>query len=177
MIEISIEKVDVSAVLTLQELAIKTFSETFSDENSDENMKQYIKKSLALEQLESELSNAKSEFYFAKYNFEIIGYVKINFENSQTETFDIEAIELERIYVLQSFHSQKVGQQLFDFVKKIAIQKQKKYLWLGVWEHNLKAIDFYKKNGFRVFDRHNFQLGNENQTDLMMRFDLFENLK
>lgn len=172
MIEISIEKVDISAVLALQELAIKTFSETFSVENSDENMKQYIKKSLALEQLESELSNAKSEFYFAKYNLEIIGYVKINFEEAQTEMFDIEAIELERIYVMRSFLSKKVGQQLFEFVKKIAVQSQKKYLWLGVWEHNLKAIDFYKKNGFKVFDSHVFTLGNENQTDLMMKLEL-----
>ncbi len=172
MIEISIEKVDISAVLSLQELAIKTFSETFSDENSDENMKQYIKKSLALEQLESELSNAKSEFYFAKYNLEIIGYVKINFEEAQTEMFDIEAIELERIYVMRSFLSKKVGQQLFEFVKKIAVQSQKKYVWLGVWEHNLKAIDFYKKNGFEVFDSHVFTLGNENQTDLMMKLEL-----
>ncbi len=172
MIEISIEKVTILAVLSLQELAIKTFLETFSDENSAENMQQYVLKSFSLEQLGLEISNTKSEFYFAKYNLQIIGYVKINFEDAQTEMFDIEAIELERIYVLQSFLSKKVGRQLFEFVKEIAIRRQKKYMWLGVWEHNLKAIDFYKKNGFQVFDTHVFTLGNENQTDLMMKLAL-----
>ncbi|MFC3157622.1 GNAT family N-acetyltransferase [Chryseobacterium arachidis] len=52
---------------------------------------------------------------------------------------------------------------------EIAEQEKKKYLWLGVWEENLRAVNFYKKNGFIEFDKHIFRLGNDEQTDLMMQ--------
>ncbi len=45
----------------------------------------------------------------------------------------------------------------------------KKSIWLGVWEENPKAIRFYEKNGFVPFSRHIFKMGDEEQTDIMMR--------
>jgi ribosomal protein S18 acetylase RimI-like enzyme len=42
-------------------------------------------------------------------------------------------------------------------------------VWLGVWEKNLRAISFYEKNGFIAFDQHIFQLGDDRQTDIMMK--------
>jgi len=47
-----------------------------------------------------------------------------------------------------------------------------KYIWLGVWEKNQKAIDFYEKNGFVPFDKHIFVLGDDKQTDIMMKMEL-----
>ncbi len=41
-------------------------------------------------------------------------------------------------------------------------------LWLGVWEHNPKAMAFYKKFGFEVVGTQAFMLGNERQRDLVM---------
>jgi ribosomal protein S18 acetylase RimI-like enzyme len=43
------------------------------------------------------------------------------------------------------------------------------YVWLGVWEKNARAIRFYEKNGFVAFDKHLFKLGDEEQTDIMMK--------
>ena len=95
--------------------------------------------------------------------------MKVNSGKSQTELQDENSIEIERIYVKSEYHGKKVGQILYDKALEIALQEKKKYLWLGVWEENIRAVNFYKKNGFVEFDKHIFKLGNEEQTDLMMR--------
>ncbi len=61
---------------------------------------------------------------------------------------------------------------LYEKAIQIAMNTDVEYVWLGVWEENPRAISFYKKNGFIEFDRHIFRLGNDEQTDLMMRLEL-----
>jgi ribosomal protein S18 acetylase RimI-like enzyme len=78
-------------------------------------------------------------------------------------------LEIERIYVLGQYQSKKVGQLLFEKAIETAKQLSASYIWLGVWEENSRAISFYKRNGFEVFDKHVFKLGEEEQTDLMMK--------
>jgi ribosomal protein S18 acetylase RimI-like enzyme len=125
-----------------------------------------------LEKLTNELNNPNSSFYFAVVNDKIIGYLKINFGDSQTELKQENALEIERIYVLKEFHGKKIGQLLFEKAMELAIQKKADYVWLGVWEENPRAISFYKKNGFVEFDKHIFKLGDDEQTDIMMKLQL-----
>lgn len=82
------------------------------------------------------------------------------------------ALEIERIYVLKEFQGIRVGKILFDKAIEVAKKKNSDYVWLGVWEENPKAIHFYKKNGFLEFDKHIFKLGNDEQTDIMMKLQL-----
>ena len=98
-----------------------------------------------------------------------MGYLKINFGDAQTESFNENALEVQRIYVLQNFHGKNIGQLLLDEVKKIAKSTGVDSVWLGVWEENHRAIRFYTKNGFVVFDKHVFIMGNDEQTDLLMQ--------
>ena len=77
--------------------------------------------------------------------------------------------------MLEKYHGMKIGQALFDKALKIAQDRKSEYLWLGVWEHNQKAIKFYKKNGFIEFGKHIFKLGTEKQTDIMLKLDLTVN--
>lgn len=93
----------------------------------------------------------------------------MNSGNAQTELQDETSLEIERIYVKSSHHGKKVGQLLYDKALSVTKEQQKAYIWLGVWEENLRAVNFYKKNGFVEFDKHIFRLGNEEQTDLMMK--------
>ena len=53
-----------------------------------------------------------------------------------------------------------------------AREKQAHYVWLGVWEKNERAIAFYRKNGFVAFDTHIFKLGDDEQTDILMKLPL-----
>jgi len=166
---IDIKKVTVNEIYQLQKISRQTFFETYSAVNTEENMKMYLEERFSMEKLTDELYNPESEFYFAEFDNKIIGYLKLNFGESQTEVKDNKALEIERIYVLKEFQGKKVGQLLYEKAMQIAIQKNAAYVWLGVWEKNPKAINFYKKNSFVEFDKHLFMLGNDKQTDIMMR--------
>ena len=172
MENIEIQKVTLNEIAQLQKIGIETFKETFSETNSEENMKNYLEEGFSSEKLTAEIDNKDSEFYFAKLGNEIIGYLKLNFGESQTELKDNKALEIERIYVSKLFHGKSVGQILYDKAIQIAKQKNADYVWLGVWEENPRAINFYKKNGFVEFDKHIFKLGNDEQTDIMMKLKL-----
>lgn len=135
-------------------------------------MNKYLEEGFSSEKLSDELNNKNSEFYFAALDNNVIGYLKLNFGQSQTELKDDKALEIERIYVLKEFHGKNVGQLLYDKAMQIARQINANYVWLGVWEENSRAISFYKKNGFVEFGKHIFKLGNDEQTDIMMKLQL-----
>jgi diamine N-acetyltransferase len=169
MVLFTIENVNENEVEQLQSISRQTFAETFSDSNSKENMDKYLTENLSIKKLSEELNNENSHFFFIKDGERNIGYLKLNMGPSQTEMKDETALEIERIYVIQEYQGKKVGQQLYEKAIQVAKEKKAQYVWLGVWEENHKAIQFYNKNGFEVFDQHVFVLGDEQQTDLMMR--------
>jgi|GEM_PF-380078 len=160
----------------LQNISQQTFIEAFSEANIAANMAKYMAEKFSKETLLAELSNQGSEFYFARLDNRVIGYLKINSEKTQTELQHEHALEIERIYVLQEFHGKKVGQLLYEKALDIAKLKNVGFIWLGVWEENLRAISFYQKNGFVAFDKHIFKLGDDEQTDIMMKKKLDQQL-
>ena len=172
MVNVEIRKVKENEIVQLQKIGRETFIETFSESNSEENMKNYLDQGFSNEKLITELTDENSEFYFASTDNEIIGYLKVNFGDSQTELKDNKSVEIERIYVSKKFHGKSIGQLLYDKAIAIAKQREAEYVWLGVWEENLRALSFYKKNGFVQFDKHIFKLGDDEQTDIMMKLKL-----
>ncbi|MBC6489555.1 GNAT family N-acetyltransferase [Flavihumibacter stibioxidans] len=172
MDNIIIKPVTISDLSQLQKISKQTFFDTFSAVNTPENMAKYLEESLSVEKLTSELNDEHSAFYFAILDSDIIGYLKLNFGKAQTELKDSKALEIERIYVLKEYHGKKVGQILYEKAMEIAREKNADYVWLGVWEENHRALNFYKKNGFVEFDKHIFRLGDDEQTDIMMKLQL-----
>ena len=120
---ISVTKITKDEILQLQKIGRQTFYETFSESNTEENMKSYLENGFSIDKITAELNDENAEFYFAKIENNVIGYLKINFGASQTELKDDKAIEIERIYVLKEYHGQKVGQILYDKAIEIAQQK------------------------------------------------------
>ena len=93
----------------------------------------------------------------------------MNTGDAQTELKDLNAFEIERIYVDKAYLGKKIGQLLFEKAIELAKSKNATYVWLGVWEENYRALAFYEKNGFVPFDKHVFMLGSDAQTDIMMK--------
>jgi ribosomal protein S18 acetylase RimI-like enzyme len=172
MYDIEIIKVKLADITDLQSIGRQTFFESFADQNTAEDMQKYLDNNLSIDKLKNELADKNSEFYFATLDNKVIGYLKINFGQAQTELKDKSSLEIERIYVLKDFHGKNVGQVLCNKAIDIAQQTKSDYVWLGVWEKNPRAINFYMKNGFVEFDKHIFMLGNDKQTDIMMRLKL-----
>ena len=167
-----IRKINIDDLEALRNLSIQTFKETFEEVNTEEDMQKYLDENLSIEKLKTELENVNSEFYFAENNDEILGYLKLNFKDAQTEKLEENHFEIERIYVLKTFLGQKIGQILFDKAIEIGREKNLEYVWLGVWEENHRAIRFYGKNGFEIFGKHDFVLGEDVQTDLLMKMKI-----
>lgn len=167
-----IRKANIQDIEKLKEIGKRTFFETFSSGNTEENMKGYLENGFSSDKLKTELTDPNAEFYFCELKRKVIGYLKVNSGQSQTEIKDKNAFEIERIYVLKEFHGQKVGQLLYDKAIELAKSVKAEYIWLGVWEENPRAIRFYEKNGFAEFDKHIFKLGEDEQTDIMMKLEL-----
>jgi ribosomal protein S18 acetylase RimI-like enzyme len=153
----------------IQLIGRETFLETFAESNTEADMKKYLDESFSDEKVMTELSDPESSFFIAWDSGEPVGYMKLNTGKAQTEGQDDTALEIERIYVKAAYHGKKVGQLLYEKALEIAQTGKKAYIWLGVWENNPRAISFYRKNGFAEFGKHIFKLGEDEQTDVLMK--------
>nr|WP_205528329.1 GNAT family N-acetyltransferase [Flavobacterium psychrotrophum] len=169
MDSIEIVKATLADVDAVRQIGRETFSETFSERNDEAEMNAYLERSFGKEKITAELSNPESFFFIAREGNVMVGYLKLNFGSAQTELQESTSVEIERIYVKSAYHGKKVGQLLYNKALEVALAGNKTSLWLGVWEENIRAIKFYQKNGFVAFDTHIFKVGNDEQTDLMMR--------
>jgi diamine N-acetyltransferase len=79
-----------------------------------------------------------------------------------------ESLEIERIYIINKFQKHGLGKYLLNKAMEIALERNKKKIWLGVWEKNESAITFYKKMGFVQTGAHSFYMGDEEQIDFIM---------
>jgi len=165
---IKINKCNQQDLQLLQEISIETFNDTFKDQNSAANMKAYLDSAFNLKQLEKELSTISSNFFFIYYNEEPAGYLKININDAQSEKMGDESLEIERIYIRNKFQGKGLGKYLINKAIELAIEQNKKLIWLGVWEKNENAIGFYKKFGLVQTGAHSFYMGDEEQIDIIM---------
>jgi ribosomal protein S18 acetylase RimI-like enzyme len=163
---------DIKDIKILVEISIKTFVSAFEKLNNPEDFKTYTEITFSKEQLKKELLNENTSFYFVYNDKELVGYFKLNKKEAQTEFFGNTSIEIERIYVLDKFQGQQIGKKMLLHIFEMAKQEKVSFIWLGVWEKNIIAIRFYKRHGFKKFDTHPFFIGNDKQTDWLMRLDL-----
>ncbi len=150
-------------------ISTQTFRETFARHNTEDNMQLYLDTYLNKAKLQTEMEHPGTTFYLATLSGTLVGYLKINRGQAQTELQDDKALEIERIYVLHEYQGKKIGLALLNKAIELAKAEQLDYVWLGVWEKNTKAIGFYQRFGFAVFDKHAFVLGTDVQTDWMMK--------
>ncbi|MET4142076.1 GNAT family N-acetyltransferase [Pedobacter sp. UYP1] len=153
----------------IQVIGRQTFLDSFAYSTTEADMTSYLEESFTEKKIRAELANPDSMFFVAWDDENTVGYLKVNTGKTQKELQDDTALEIERIYVKSSHHGKMVGQLLYDKALEIAILQDKAYLWLGVWEENPRAIRFYEKNGFVAFDKRIFKMGNDEQTDIMMK--------
>lgn len=153
----------------LLEVGLQAFSEAFESLNNKADYDAYVAMAFDPAVLAAELAIPASEFYFAKVNDQVAGYLKVNHPPVQQEDFGNKCLEIQRIYCLSDYYGQGVGNALMQQSIEIARAHHYDFIWLGVWEHNPRAIRFYQKQGFEVFSSHPFLFGSDLQTDLLMR--------
>jgi len=159
-------------VKALRDLAEETFLAAFAAVNTPENIAAYVSKVFTLAHVTSEYNNPESRFYFIKNKEEVAGYLKLNMGDAQSEQSLSDAVEIERLYIRQAFQGAGLGAATMAKAVQMATELGMKWLWLGVWDQNDRAIALYEREGFVAFDQHDFYLGAELQQDILMRLPL-----
>jgi len=144
------------------------FYSTFAAQNTRENMGKFLAEEFSTEALVLEVLDAENIFFMAFEEDKLLGYVKMRQSAPQSEPADADAIEIARIYVDATLIRKGIGSILMNEAERIAKNMNKNMIWLGVWEHNQRAIDFYKARGFEKFSTQPFKLGDDIQTDWLM---------
>jgi diamine N-acetyltransferase len=174
-----IRKTTLADLLKLVDISKSTFIEAFEHQNNPDDFYAYLNSAFTSETLKNEFNTEGVSFYFLENENEPIAYFKMTENKSPLNSskpnievnFDFEntkSVELDRIYVLSEYHGKGAAQLIMDFIFFILEEKSYDFVWLGVWEHNPKAIKFYQKMGFEKFGTHIFDIGDDPQTDWMM---------
>jgi GNAT superfamily N-acetyltransferase len=164
---IRIATADDAAVLA--KLGARTFYDAFSKDNSAEDMNAYLSKAFGPEIQTAELAEPGSVFLIAELAGEPVGYARLNESQAPESVRAARPIELVRIYALQKMIGHGVGSQLMRACLQTAQKRGCDAIWLGVWEHNARAIVFYRSWGFTKAGTQTFQLGDDLQTDWVMQ--------
>ena len=147
-----------------------TFTETFKPVYSTQDLQNFLRENKNEDTLKAEWEQKDSFFYILWEGATAAGFIKLNLHRQPDNgtLLPTPVMELERIYVRSEFQSKKFGKQLMHFAYKQAAKHFVRTLWLGVWEHNLKARQFYEKEGFGAFGEHSFKVGTQVDRDLLL---------
>jgi GNAT superfamily N-acetyltransferase len=156
----------------LSELGAKTFYDTFAKDNTPENMDAHLKRSFSPEIQFNELSQPDVIFLIAEFEEIPVGYAQLILNSKDRAINGMRPLEIRRIYAAQEYLGQGIGKELMKETISEARQRGCDCIWLGVWEKNQRAIDFYKKWGFREVGTHVFSVGDDPQNDWVLELDL-----
>lgn len=164
-------RVKIDHLQTLRDLEVETYRDTFGPYIVEEDLEDYFSTVLSLEQIEKDLLNPESETYFVlNEEQEICGFLKINWGQAQTEPVEMDkSFEIQRIYVKKECQGAGFGKEMFTFALHQAKSRGFEWAWLGVWERNFKAQDFYYRFGFERFSEHEYPTGDTVDIDWLLR--------
>ncbi len=151
----------------LAEFARQTFIDTYAEFNDAENMRQHCEIYFGEAQQAAEIARADCVFLLAYQAENLVGFAQViaraqpNCVNSPT------AICLYRYYVDKAWHGKGIAQALLDAALSTAREMGYQQVWLTAWEHNPRAIAFYRKAGFTEVGATGYPFGTEVQRDLV----------
>ncbi len=177
MVNLFIRTADEDDAELIADLSRRTFFETFAVQNTKENMKKFMEEQFSREQLMEQVSEPGNIFLLAFMDDQPAGYARLKESENPAALGNVNSLEISRIYVVNTAIGTGIGKAMMNECIQFAIDRKKEVIWLGVWEHNTRAISFYKKFGFSKFATHVFMLGDDPQTDWLMKKELnnFEN--
>ncbi|MCD9186520.1 MAG: GNAT family N-acetyltransferase [Pyrinomonadaceae bacterium] len=168
---LQLRKANLEDAEILAKIGWQSFDEAFSDhpENHPDDMKIYMDEAFSVETISDDLRDEKTLYLIAEADGEAAGYVKMKFDVRETCVSGEKTLELCRLYALDKFIGKGIGKSLMLEFFKIAEETKRDTVWLGVWEYNYRAQEFYRKFGFEKCGEHVFQLGSDPQTDWVLQ--------
>ncbi|HUC79307.1 MAG TPA: GNAT family N-acetyltransferase [Flavisolibacter sp.] len=156
----------------IADISRQTFYDTFAADNSKEDMDKFLSEQFTKGKLMLEVGYRENTFLLAYLNDAVAGYVKLRDGKLPKELNGLQAMEIARLYVVKDFIGKGIGASLMKASIERASSAGKHCVWLGVWERNQRAIDFYHRWGFEKFGECDFLLGDDWQLDWLMKKSL-----
>jgi len=166
---INVRLATISEAELIADMSRETFYDSFAIFNSKEDMDKFLNEQFTKEALIKEVETVNNIFLLAYDDNEPVGYSRMRENNIPPSLGTDRAVEIARIYAVQTSIGKGVGSALMKKCIEIARERSHHLVWLGVWEHNRRAIDFYTRWGFEKFAEHDFILGNDVQKDWLMK--------
>ena len=82
------------------------------------------------------------------------------------------SVELSKVYVLEGHHGTGIASPLMESTLDAARERGAAGVWLGVNQHNERAIRFYTRNGFAIVGSKTFSVGPELHNDHVLEREL-----
>ena len=161
---ITLRIADINDAGLIADISRETFYDTFAIHNSEKDMEKFLADQFSRELLMEQVGAAGNHFILAYEAGHPVGYVFLS-EGSNKTLGHIDAIEICRLYARNAYIGKGIGKQLMNACIAFAQSLNKECLWLGVWENNHRAINFYHSFGFTKFGEHDFILGDDVQVD------------
>lgn len=154
----SIVKANKEDFKLLARIGKTTFIESHGHSASAKDINRYVKETYNDDVCKEELSNPENIYHIIYYNKQPAGYSKIilNVAHSNIEIKNV--TKLERIYLLEEFYSLKLGLELLTFNIELSKKNNQSGMWLFTWKENMRAMNFYEKNGFVIIGSYDFKL-------------------
>jgi diamine N-acetyltransferase len=177
MDEITIRLSTFEDIAQMRDLAIKSYLDTFAESNTPENMETFLKDSYSLKKMQEEFFEAGAVLYLAykkglgsePTSEKMVGFLRLRINEEAADKLGNNSIELHRLYIHPDFKGMGIGNKLMEAALTYATQNKFDWIWLGVWEKNFNAQKIYAKWGFEKFSEHVFQMGDDAQTDWLMK--------
>lgn len=148
--------------------ALDVFNDTFAWCNTRENMLAYTSVALTAEAFAEAIGDRRCELWLAETDRALQGYAMLRTGDAISCVSGPAPIELARLYVRRTHHGQGVAATLMQHCFQRCRELGYRTWWLGVWEHNYRALAFYQRWGFRPVGAKVFQLGDDPQIDIVM---------
>jgi len=142
----------------LKQVAAQSLIESHGHSAPAKDIDAYVAAKFSLAALEEELKDTKNIFHIIFHNQVPAGYSKIIFNVTYHQLTPVNTTKMERLYLLKDFYDLKLGVALFDHAIAVSKKAGQTGVWLQVWTANDRAINFYKKNGFKIIAEDGFKV-------------------
>ena len=156
----------------LADLGARTFRETFEGICSPQDLEQFLADTYGEARQKAELADPTRPAWVLELDGVPAGFLQLRQGHREPCVPGERPVELQRIYVLRAVQARGLGAALM----RIALDQARSWgadvLWLGVWEHNVKALAFYARWGFHEVGEHVFKIGQQIDRDLILAKEL-----
>ena len=156
----------------LAELGARTFRETFEQHSSGPDLEAFLAATYDPAIQRAELADPARPARILEVDGVPVGFLQLRLGHREPGVPGERPVELQRIYLLRTAQGGGRGAALMAEAVEMARAWGADVLWLGVWEKNENAIAFYKRMGFSQMGTHEFFMGSERQTDLIMKKEI-----